>query len=275
MKNINVYYTFNEYLDDFTTLVESGNVKDNRFYPILSLLNEFLNKEETNEFKDEILFLTKFLDKYSDLSTTPELADLYKWLPFDSTAEDEYKTNILYDLFALLVLRYGDEYLPARTKELEKINNKYQFDENESNWAKKFIGILQMTADKYLNILQIYSNNIDKLMNPLTTHHTSERVTDRNEDYDTDVSGKNIYNDTPQTTDIVATMEDNQYASELSKSTAHTDNSGEIDETVDTEDNTEVDPETTMARIKEIQDSFDNVLKRWSNEFSGLFLEEI
>ena len=136
MKNIKVYYTFNEYLDDFTTIVKSGNIEDNRFYPLLSLLNEFLNKEETNEFKDEILFLTKFLDKYSDLSTTPEASDLYKWLPFDSTAEDEYRNNVLYDLFALLVLRYGDEYLPARTKEIEKVNNKYQFDENESRWAK-------------------------------------------------------------------------------------------------------------------------------------------
>ena len=177
-------------------------------------------------------------------------------------------------LFNLIRLRYDFEYIFEIEEDLsEKLYTLYSINKVRE-WCKKFIGILAYTKDKYVNILNIYDNNIAKLMDKLKVIHSGTREATRNEDYDTDVTGKNVLNDTPQTTDVVATIEGNQYASELSKSEAHTDNVGEVTENVEDASTTESDTMTTMAKIKEIQDSYEQVLKRWSDEFSPLFKEE-
>lgn len=175
-------------------------------------------------------------------------------------------------LINLIRLRYDDEYCVMTEDEIdfeEIYNNK-----KAKEFCKKFTAILIYTKDKYVNILNIYDDNLSKLMDKLKTIHSGSRDVTRNEDYDTDVTGKNLLNDTPQTTDVVATIEGNQYVNELSKSEAHTDNIGEVTENAEEESTTEVDTMTTMAKIKEIQDSYEQVLKRWSDEFSPLFKEE-
>ena len=175
-------------------------------------------------------------------------------------------------LLNLIKLRFQEDYI-IKTEE-EFTAPSYNINELQE-WCGKFLEILCYSKDRYVNILNIYDNNIAKLMNPLKTTHTGLRNTARHEDYDTDMSGKNIINDTPQTTDVVATMEQDQYASELSKSTAHTDNIGDVSEAVQDATTTEAESMTTMAKIKEIQDSYDLMLKKWANEFEPLFMEEI
>ena len=69
-------------------------------------------------------------------------------------------------------------------------------------------------------------------------------------------------------------MEEDQYVSELSKSHAHTDNTGDIDESGEEHHSSENNTKYTMEKIKDIQDGFEKVLYRWSEEFHGLFIEE-
>ena len=173
-------------------------------------------------------------------------------------------------LLYLLLNRFGQEYIPFENEIDNPVNNT-----EVKEFARKFLSIMLQTYPRYYPILKIYDDNLSKLMNPLKTTHTGLRNTARHEDYDTDMSGKNILNDAPQTTDVVTTLEQDQYASELSKSTAHTDNIGDVSEAVQDATTTEQDSMTTMAKIKEIQDSYDLMLKKWSNEFETLFMEEI
>lgn len=175
-------------------------------------------------------------------------------------------------LLNLIRLRYDDEYCVITEDEIdfeEIYNNK-----KAKEFCKKFTAILIYTKDKYVSILNIYDDNLSKLMDGLKTTTEASHEIHRDEDYDTDVSGKNLFNDTPQTTDVVATIEGNQYVNELSKSEAHTDNTGDVDESGSREEETTIDTKYTIEKIKEIQDSYEQVLKRWSDEFSPLFKEE-
>ena len=144
-----------------------------------------------------------------------------------------------------------------------------------TEWCKKFFGVLISTKDKYKTLLDIYASHIEKLMNPVKTSREAYHTIHREEDYDNDVATKDLYNDTPETTDVVATLEDNQYVSNLSKGTAHTDNIGETDENGSNAETINNDYETTMKRIAEIQESFQKVLYNWSEEFKMLFIEPL
>lgn len=175
-------------------------------------------------------------------------------------------------LINLIRLRYGDHYCVSSENTID-FNILYS-NKDLKEFCRKFTAILVATKDKYVNILNIYDNNISKLMNGLKNQTDSAHTIHKDEDYDTDVTGKNLYNDTPQTTDVVATMEGDQYVTELSKSTAHTDNTGDIDETGERHDIIVSDTKYAMEKIKDIQDSFEKVLYRWSEEFHGLFIEE-
>lgn len=175
-------------------------------------------------------------------------------------------------LINIIKNRYQTDYILRLDEPIKSplVDNKELVD-----WCDKFFEILVSTKDKYYNILTIYDEQLSKLMNPLKTSHLGSGNTSRHEDYDTDMSGKNLLNDTPQTSDVVATIEQDQYVSELSKSTAHTDNVGDVSEARQEAFTTEVDTMTAMARIDEIQEKYQMLLRKWSNEFSGLFMEEV
>ena len=175
-------------------------------------------------------------------------------------------------LLNLIKFRLGSDYIIKCEKEIE--SPFYNVKELQE-WSEKFLEILFYTKDKYINILNIYEDNISKLMNPLKTNHLGSGNTSRHEDYDTDMTGKNLFTETPETTDVVATMEQDQYVSELSKSSAHTDNTGDVAEARQEASETTMDSQYAMAKIKEIQDSYQMTLKKWSSEFEPLFMEEV
>ena len=175
-------------------------------------------------------------------------------------------------LLNLIKLRYQSDYI---IKVCNMFTNPNYDIEELQDWCEKFVDILVATKDKYVTILNIYDSQIEKLMNPLKTTHLGSGNTARHENYDTDVSGKNLFTEAPQTTDVTATIDENQFVSEVSKSQAHTDNVGDVSEARQEASTTEMDSMTAMAKIKEIQDSYQNVLRRWSDEFSYLFMEEV
>lgn len=249
MNNYRTYYTLEDCLD----YVEENYTSplDTRLY-LCSLLDLCFTR-----FKS-VGYLSEVLETYGINQN-----DLYA---LEISTRDVNITPYT-KLFRLILLRYGNEYLPSKTD--EEIND-YLSSEEFFKWGKRFVGILCESKEKYVNILNIYSDNISKLMNPLKTTHSEE--SERNDDFDVDVTSQENTNDTPTTTDVVATIEGNQFVSALTKGTGHTDNVGSVTE--ERSSTTEVDSATTMARIKEIEDSYQKVLYNWSNEFGGLFIEE-
>lgn len=107
----------------------------------------------------------------------------------------------------------------------------------------RFTSIFNQTYDRYMNLLKTYNSQLSKLLDSVKTKST----------------GVGKFSDTPQN-EIVNGDEfgDNGHISNLTKS----------------ENETETEFDTKMGRIDEIQRKFRNVLKDWTEEFSGLFIEE-
>lgn len=103
----------------------------------------------------------------------------------------------------------------------------------------KFLTLLNQTAPRYKELLTYYKAEETKLLDRLKT--TSSGLAKFNDT----PQGSGDYSDDTHTTNITST-------------------SGE----------TEVEIKTPIERLKEIQDSYSDVLARWSEEFDNLFLEE-
>lgn len=140
------------------------------------------------------------------------------------------------DFLLHLIMRYGKYYVyHIDTAEPTAV------EESSANkdWLTLFFHMLDVTAPKYTKILSIYKDNENKLMDKLT--NASQTV--------------NRFNDTPQDGGL---FDDD----------SHTTSVNQIDSSAET------DVATVMARLKEIQDSYENVLLLWSNEFYRLFIKE-
>lgn len=136
---------------------------------------------------------------------------------------------------------------------------------------KKIFNVIDYTFVKYNLLLTSYESQKSHLLDKLQRTRSGNRSMSQ--------SGQNaensvhIYNDTPQTTDVVATMEGDQFASELNKNSVagSTASSGSDDfQEAETWDNA-----TIMARLSEIEKQFSNVWMNWLNEFDELFIEEV
>lgn len=209
-------------------------------------------------------------------------------------------------MLQLLFNRFAEHYVLSADEEMSALKLKSAF----IKWRRKFIGILTATKDKYNSLLDIYSDNLSKLMDGIktTTEDSGENSSQnahsgdstrqtaiqgvKSDDYDVDNTEKELINDTPTTTEVVSTIEADQFVTGLKKKTGHVDNVGTstesnnmsengTDRAVDTasgsHDNTittENDTYTKMARIDEVQKLFQNTLISWTNEFAGLFIEE-
>ena len=115
-----------------------------------------------------------------------------------------------------------------------------EYDLNKGfNFLGKLIYILEMTSPRYLKLLEVYESEKDKLLDPVKI--TSE--------------GISRFNDTPQDEGDFA---NDEHTTNLTEDTRKTSN--ELD--------------TKMARIKEIESNYNNIILNWSNEFESIFIEE-
>lgn len=205
-------------------------------------------------------------------------------------------------LFALR-LRFQNHYIGGYivTPENRDVADEYEVmykSKDMHDFIDKFIAILCATKSKYQTILNIYSSQENKLMDGLKTQRDGSNALDRahsdhsehgegkSEDYTIQADGVNLHNDTPQTTDVVATMEQDQFVSDLDKSSATThnlgssrvdsgdDSSGEVHDRGETHESSTMDTKYVMGKIAEIQDSYQIVLTKWTDEFGCLFIEE-
>lgn len=97
----------------------------------------------------------------------------------------------------------------------------------------KFIYICNKTYNRYKPILDYYTSNKTNLLNKI------ENVSERQ------------FDDTPQTSGGVY---DDTYSSTYEKT------------------KTQTDLTTLMSRLDEINEKFENIYKRWANEFKGVFI---
>ena len=196
---------------------------------------------------------------------------------FMGTAES-YNKTMYSQLMKLIHLRFGDHYVVGVKEPLELvyIGDKQTYNNDEmKDFARKFLGVLFSTKDKYTTLLSIYEESLEKLMNPVKTTREGYHASHRAEDYDNDVSTKDIYSDVVATEDVASEIDADQFVSNLSKGIAHTDNIGSTDENGSNTETTNDDKETTMRRIAEIQDSYQKLLYNWSEEFKNLFIEPL
>ena len=103
----------------------------------------------------------------------------------------------------------------------------------------KFLTLLNQTASRYKKLLELYKSQENKLLDKLSTIN----------------SGLAKFNDTPQG------------SGDFSGDT-HTTN------ITKTSSESQVEIRTPIERLKEIQDSYSDLIARWSEEFDNLFLEE-
>ena len=103
----------------------------------------------------------------------------------------------------------------------------------------KFLSLLNETAPRYKTLLNLYDSQKTKLLDKLSSTN----------------NGLAKFNDTPQGT---GDFSDDTHTTNITKTTS----------------TTETEVKTPIERLKEIQDSYSDLIARWSAEFDNLFLEE-
>ncbi|MBO7734203.1 MAG: hypothetical protein J6S67_16685 [Methanobrevibacter sp.] len=136
---------------------------------------------------------------------------------------------------------------------------------------RKILQICDYTYAKYSSLIEMYKSEETHLLDKLGRTRSGNRsVSQSGQNAQNSV---NIFNDTPQTTDVVATMEQDQYVSELNKSSLAGSSASNGSDTYQEAENW--DNETIMSRLDEIERKFAMIWRSWLNEFDQLFVEEV
>lgn len=190
-------------------------------------------------------------------------------LSFVVLDESDYiPTDLSATLLNKLEMRYADHYAVQTDKDLDVYSSDFL------HYAKKFMTKLfnkiDYTYAKYSLLLNEYEAQKSHLLDKLgRTRSGSRSVSEASQHAE---NSANIFNDTPQNVDVIATLEQNQYATELNKgSVAGSRNTSGNDSYSETE---QWDNATIMSRLAEIEKEFAMIWKKWLNEFDDLFIEE-
>lgn len=175
---------------------------------------------------------------------------------------------LVVQLFNKILARYGNHYCCVVHKELKDYAD-YVYE--LKNFARKILNLVDYTYEKYATLLNLYKSKENNMLDKLgRTRSGSREISSEGETSDNTI---NLFNDTPQTTDVVATIEGNQYVSELNKgSNQGTSSSSGTDEFSEEE---EFDTKTIMEKLDEIQRNYAQLWKSWLDEFDQLFIEEV
>ena len=188
-------------------------------------------------------------------------------ISFVQTIESELVcSQLAINLLNKLKLRYADHWAIMcndDTNETKVANSKGLF--------RKIFNLMDYTFPKYSLLFELYENKRANMLDKLArTRSGSREISSEGETSDNTI---NLFNDTPQTTDVIATIEGNQYVSELNKgSNAGTSSSSGTDEFSEEE---EFDTKTIMEKLDEIQRNYAQLWKSWLDEFDQLFIEEV
>ena len=107
------------------------------------------------------------------------------------------------------------------------------------NWIRLFMNVYLRTKERYITLLNIYNDNKSKLMDQLKTKNTNIAK----------------FNDTPQGS---GDYSNDPFTSNITKGESETFN----------------DITTPIARIREIEENYNDTLAQWADDFDGIFIEE-
>lgn len=170
-----------------------------------------------------------------------------------------------------IYFRFKDNYALVSEYSSSELVSNGQF----LKFFRTMFNIIDYTYDKYDRMLSIYEANRDHLLDKLQRVYSEESK--RTIDIDTENSShsKSAGSDTPQTINVSGDIEAiNGYFDSFDQAAdAGTSNSDSTDE-YDKDTTESYDPTTLMARIKEIENDYSNIMFKWIEEFSRLFIEE-
>ena len=190
-------------------------------------------------------------------------------LSFVVLDESDYiPTDLSATLMNKLEMRYADHYAVQTDEDLDIYSA--DFLKVAKKFMTKLINKLDYTYPKYSLLLEKYEAQKSHLLDKLgRTRSGSRSVSEARQHAE---NSANIFNDTPQNVDVIATLEQNQYATEFNKgSVAGSQNTSGSDSYSETE---QWDNATIMSRLAEIEKEFSMIWKKWLNEFDDLFIEE-
>lgn len=153
---------------------------------------------------------------------------------------NEWKPHIQ-NLLEQLYARFWKHCCFALHKEVALDDLMTEASDEITDVLGNIVMIILQTYDRYAKLLDIYASESSKLLDGIKTT----------------TSGVGRFNDTPQNITDGDEFGDNTHVSNITKSTA---------EAIS-------DADTKMARIDEIDRRYRNILKDWTNEFEGLFIE--
>lgn len=166
--------------------------------------------------------------------------DINKDLTFLFDNEGKSK-KYLEQLWTMILNQYGEHYCLGTENAFE---SPYSTEDKKiiRGFVRKVISILMATYDRYSTLLSLYEANTQKLMNPLKS------------------TNKNVmrFNDTPQNEEENDEFENDAHVSNLTTNKSES----------------EIDNSTTMARLKEIQENYNQTFDKWLKEFDPLFVDE-
>ena len=118
------------------------------------------------------------------------------------------------------------------------LNNDNLIGGESKKFIMKFLTLLNLTAPRYTTLLSLYSSQATKWLDKITSSS----------------SGLMKFNDTPQGS---GDFTDDTHATNVTMNSS----------------STSVEVKTPIERLKEIQDSYSDVMAKWTTEFEKLFLE--
>lgn len=223
--------------------------------------------------------------------TAENIAHIGEYLS-DYVAFDYQDLKYLKDITNLVFSRFGEEFIFIIPNSDTKILN-YQ------KWFKRFVNTILMTNPKYETLLDAYDAEKENLLKAIKSTQTSSGTgnntsnvvnsgTDENTETGSNAEASSrVESDTPQETGSIDAIQDLTYASNIeqdkrsitrSVTSRYTKGTSVAVQDTSTNSNTvttEDERATKIARLNELENLFSNVLKKWSDEFSGLFIEDL
>ena len=181
--------------------------------------------------------MKSFLATILGITDNPPVFTDYQ-VPSDLTTNE----SVYNELLSLVYGRYYEMPI-ARIDKLayqEEPSNE-EWSEKIFKWGYRFISKLNLTYEYYMPLINFYRSAKDNLMDDIVA--TS----------DNQVS----FNDTPQNNNATGTYTGDDYITQFTKT--HGSSSSPLT--------------TKINRLKEIQESYKNVMRDWVNDFEELFLE--
>ena len=178
-------------------------------------------------------------------------------------------------LFKALIERYGDCYTVSFDKvydfsdfqTIDTSSEKYLAGKEQEyqaiTYLNKIINRIQLTYPKYNTLLSIYDTESSNLIDGINNSYTDTR----SESTTGSSNGKNKFNDTPQTLNG-SDLYDDEYASSISLNESEAESSLSSTFIHTATDDVEI----LIDRLDKVQNKYQNLMKRWVDEFKDMFI---